>query len=139
MFDPALDAAYRNTDYWVADALVGPFAIRIGEVTIELEELLYETVEVEWTYLTACNPGSRRLASDENARRSSELAAMVRERGWRYFHGESVGCNGDWPPESSLLVLGVHEGKAIKLARRFGQNAVVVGRIGEAARLVWVG
>ncbi|MHA4899884.1 DUF3293 domain-containing protein [Enterococcus faecium] len=44
-----------------------------------------------------------------------------------------------WPPEASLLVLGVPAAEAEELGRRFGQVAVVVGERGGAGRLLWVG
>jgi hypothetical protein len=133
MSDPrgALDAAYRATDYRVEDAPGGPFVVRIGDVCAE--------VDGEWAFVTACNPGSVRLSDDENGRRMADLEAQVRKRGWRYHHGHGVGRDGNWPPEPSLLVVGIAETEALELAERFGQNAIVVGRGGEAARLAWTG
>jgi len=136
MPDPALDAAYRATDYRV-DGPRGPFVIRVGECNVDLEELLKDEVEFHWAYLSACNPGSVRLTDDENARRTQELRDLL-GRWWHYvYDGVSVGPDGGWP-EPSFLVLGMPEDEAVKIGRRFGQNAVVVGRIAEPARLVWV-
>jgi hypothetical protein len=137
MPDPDLDAAYRATDYRVEDAPNGPFVIRIGETSIEVAELLTDECEFDWAYLTACNPGSERLADDENARRTQELRDRLRCRWHHVFDGVSVGRDGGWR-EPSFLVLGMTEDQAIEVARRFGQNAVVVGRMAEPARLVWV-
>lgn len=39
-------------------------------------------------------------------------------------------------PERSLIILDISHGKAVSLARRFGQLAIVAGRRGEASRLV---
>lgn len=138
MPDPSLEAAYRSTDYRVEDAPGGPFAIRVGQACPELDRLLAEMGEADWAYVTACNPGSVRLADDENARRTAELEALVRAGGWRFFRGHGVGRDGGWPPEPSLLILGMVETEEIDLGRRFGQNAVVAGRVGQVARLVWV-
>jgi hypothetical protein len=137
MPDPALDAAYRATDYRVEDAPNGPFVIRIGEFSFDLEQLLFDEVEFDWAYLTACNPGSVRLTDDANARRTQELRDLLGRR-WHYVYGGvSVGRDGAWR-EPSFLILGMTADEAIKIGRRFGQNAVVVGRVGEPARLVWV-
>ncbi|HJZ58178.1 MAG TPA: DUF3293 domain-containing protein [Gemmataceae bacterium] len=131
MPDPSLEAAYLTTDYRVEDAPGGPFVIRIGEVSRELAGL-------EWAFVTACNPGSGRLPDAENAHRMAQLEAAMREGGWRYYHGAGVGRGGQWPPEPSLLIIGIREPEAIELARQFGQNAIVAGRAVGAARLVWV-
>jgi Protein of unknown function (DUF3293) len=127
-----LEAAYRATDYRVEDAPNGPFVIRIGEECPELTGL-------EWAFVTACNPGSVRLSEEDNNRRMGELEAAVRKGGWRYYHGHGVGRDGRWPPEPSLLIVGIREADAVELARWFGQNAIVVGEAGGEARLVWVG
>jgi hypothetical protein len=139
MTDPALEAAYRDTDYRVLDAAAGPFTIRIGEFSFELEVLMFEDCVFDWAFVTACNPGSRRLPADENARRMAELEKAVRAKGFYVHHGEGVGQAGKWPPEPSLLILGLSEARAVDLARHFGQNAIVAGRAGEPARLVWTG
>jgi hypothetical protein len=136
MPDPALDAAYRATDYWV-DGPNGPFVIRVGECNVNLEELLNDEVEFHWAYLTASNPGSVRLTDDENARRTRELRDLLGRRWHHVYDGVSVGRDGTWR-EPSFLVLGMTEGDAVEIGRRFGQNAVVVGRVAEPARLVWV-
>ncbi|HKB04492.1 MAG TPA: DUF3293 domain-containing protein [Gemmataceae bacterium] len=132
MQDPTLEAAYRATDYRVDDAPSGPFVIRIGEECPELAGL-------EWAFVTACNPGSVRLPEEENTRRMGELEAAVRKGGGRYHRGHGVGRDGQWSPEPSLLIVGIREADAVELARRFGQNAIIVGRAGGEARLVWVG
>ena len=54
------------------------------------------------------------------------------------FHGKGEGTSGGWRPEPSLLVLGVGETQAHEVGAAFGQKAVVVGRVGEPARLLWV-
>ncbi|MBO0699096.1 MAG: DUF3293 domain-containing protein [Zavarzinella sp.] len=127
-----LEAAYWATDYRVDDAPGGPFVIRIGECCDRL-------AGAEWAFVTACNPRSVCLSDEENARRTAELDAAVGERGWTVYRGHGVGRDGTWPPEPSLLIVGIAEADALGLAKRFGQNAIVAGRAGGPARLVWVG
>jgi hypothetical protein len=124
-----LEVAYGATDYRVEDAPSGPFVIRIGQVCADVNE--------EWAFVTACNPRSERLSDEKNSRRMAELEAVVQVGGWTYYHGQGIGSDGRWPAEPSLLVVGISEADAIALGKRFGQNAVVVGRVGEAARLAW--
>jgi hypothetical protein len=137
MPDPALDAAYRATDYRVEHAPNGPFVIRVGECSVDLEQLLIDEVAFDWAYLTACNPGSVPLPGEENCMRTIELREFLVSAGWKTYYGVSVSRDGTWR-EPSFLVLGMPEDEAIKIGRRFQQNAVVVGRMAEPARLVWV-
>ena len=138
MPDPAIESAYRATDYRVDDSPAGGFIIRVGELSPEADRLLTLHHRTEWAFVTACNPRSERRPDEENVRRMSELAGMLRAGGWAYYTGAGVGRDGTWPPEPSFLVVGISEAEARDLAGRFGQNATVAGRIGEPARLVWV-
>jgi hypothetical protein len=107
-------------------------------MNVDLEELLLEEVAVEWAFVTACNPRSVPLADEENLTRMNALREMLVARGLRFYSGVAVASDGNWR-ESSFLVLDLSEGDALRLAKRFGQNAFVAGRIAEPARLVWTG
>lgn len=136
--DPTLEAAYRATDYRVEDPAIGPFVIRIDEPCPEADRVLARVHKSEWTFLTACNPSSQRLTDVENAGRMARLQAVCVDRGWTPIVGAGVGRDGTWPPEPSVFIVGASEAEAVEVARSFGQNAIVAGRMGEPARLVWV-
>jgi hypothetical protein len=139
MSDPSLEAAYRDTDYWVDDAPSEPFAIQVDEINLELDVLLTELGEFIWAYITACNPASMRLSDEENAARMRQLELAVDPRGLFCFHGRGQGRDDDWPAEPSLLIVGESAiSDAIELARQFEQKAFVAGQLGEPARLVWI-
>lgn len=138
MADEGLQAAYEATDYWVDDSPVGPFCIRHGERNEALDRLLAAEDVRDWAYVTACNPQSRPLSDEENEGRMQALDQRMSERGFRCYRGRGVGSGGDWPAEASRLVLGIAEAEARGLGAEFGQNAIVVGKAGEAARVVWL-
>jgi Protein of unknown function (DUF3293) len=131
----SLDAAYRATVY-TAETPAGPVALRIGESNADLDRLLDARGVSSWAYVTAHNPGSRSAPSLENEACQRELRAAVAKTGFVFYEGAGVGHG--WPPEPSLLVLGISESDASALGRRFGQNAIVFGELGEPARLVWL-
>lgn len=131
-----LRSAYEATDYAVDEGPQGRFLIRCGSPSADVDALLDAVGTDAWAYVTACNPGSVPLSTTENAERMGRLAAEVRDRGLVHFAG--TGTGGDWPPEPSLLVLGLTEPDAVALGRGFGQLAVVVGRRGKPARLAWI-
>ncbi len=138
MTDPALDDAYRGTTYSVLMPEGSLLALRIGERSAPLDRLLAATGHDDWAFVTACNPRSTRLDALENAERMARLAETVQARGLRAIPGESRGDGGDWPAESSLLVLGIGEPDAIELGRLFDQHAIVAGSRGGPPRLVWI-
>lgn len=134
-----LRAAYEATAYQVDAGPQRRFAIRVGERSADVDELLAAAGVEAWAFITACNPRSVRLADAENAARMAGLVDVVRGRGLAFLPGAGAGDDPGWPAEPSLLILGIDETDAVALAREFDQLAIVVGRRGGPARLVWVG
>jgi len=138
MPDPELEAAYRSTSYSVIVPGREPISIRCGARCLPLDLLLAESRATNWAFITACNPRSTPLDDDANDERMMRLEMLVRGRGLNCFQGEGQADEGDWPPEPSLLVLGISEADAVAVAREFEQHAIVSGSRGGEARLVWV-
>lgn len=132
-----LRAAYETTAYRVDGGARGAIVIRCGERSDDLDALLVEAAADTWAFLTACNPRSVRLDPADNARRMDALRARVLALGLVHLPGAGVATAGDWPPEPSLLVVGILEDAAVALARAFDQHAIVAGSRGGPARLVW--
>ena len=130
-----LDAAYRATAYTVRTP-EGTFTLRVGQTSAELECILASRGCKTWAFVTAYNPGSVLVSAAENEARQRELRAEVAQIGHLFFEGTGVGA--EWPPEPSLLVIGMDEAGAAALGHRFGQMAVVVGEYGGPARLLWL-
>lgn len=128
-----LIAAYNSTTYHVATPAID---IRIGSTTAALDLLLEQYDASEWAFISAWNPMSvQQSAADNEATHRQLLAAVV---AFPHFEGEGIGEDGLWPPERSLLILGMGFERAVELGRQFRQQAVVVGEKGSVARLVWV-
>lgn len=102
----------------------------------ELDRLLTARGLRCWAYLTAHNPNSEAFAADENQRRHGRLETHVSARGYGAFPGEGVGDDQTWPPEASLLILGIPRSEAMALGLAHGQRAVVWGELGEPALLL---
>ena len=137
MPNPVLKQAYERTTYWVFPAPHQRFALRCGEVSAALDLLLNLAQCQQWAFITACNPQSVQLTSTENAVRMAHLAAVVEQGGWACLPGLGDGADGAWPPEESLRVRGLQAAEALALAGQFDQAALLLGGLGEPARLVW--
>jgi hypothetical protein len=133
-----LEAAYLASRYLVFVGLDRPWEIRCGSPSPDLDQLLDHHGVGDWAFLTACNPRSKRLPDDENRLRMAELQKALQSAGYIWLSGSGEGSEGSWPPEPSLLVLGIPLTKALQVAHSFDQHAIVAGRRGEPARLVWV-
>jgi hypothetical protein len=129
-----LESAYQATTYRVFSP---PIAIRTGAISDALDLLLSQHNVTQWAFISAWNPLSAPTSAAENDIAHQQL--LEAGAAYPHFEGAGIGDDGRWPPERSLLILGIGLAEAVELGRRFRQYAVVVGRKGEAARLVWVG
>lgn len=138
MHDTELEAAYRAAAYRCVAPTGERVSIRCGQPCEPLDRLLAEVGVEHWAFVTACNPRSRRLAAAANRARMAELEAVVRGRGFQCWPATGGDDSAAWPPEPSLLVLGMTEAEAVALGRGFQQNAVLIGSRGIPPRLAWV-
>jgi hypothetical protein len=135
---PALETAYRATAYCV-DLPAGGVCLRIGEASAALAAALAACGVSEWAILCAANPGSQTLSDAENAQRFGELHDALAALGYDGWLGVNLADAGDWPPEPSVCVPGLGRDEALRLAARFGQNAIVAGDARGVPALLWVG
>jgi len=131
-----LASAYRRTSYRARTPL-GEIRIRIGRRNPRLDRLLERCGMTHWGYVTAVNPRSREHSAAFNHTALADLESLLRGRGYPYFPGAGRGDDEQWPAEPSFLVLLPDDAQVGWLGRRFDQVAVVAGRRGEPARLVW--
>ncbi|WP_368640625.1 DUF3293 domain-containing protein [Castellaniella ginsengisoli] len=128
-----LDAAYRAAHYRIETA--PPLILRIGQA----HPALAARFPHGGVFLTACNPRSRRLRPAANARRMRALCRAVERAGHAWLPGRGLDPHGSWPDEPSLWMPGLPLESGLRLARRFGQNALVWCGPDTVARLVWTG
>jgi hypothetical protein len=110
-----------------------PIILRIGERNGTLERLLHRHRRRDWAFITACNPRSRLLTAWRNQQRQRRLARLFPLA----LVGAGIGEDPGWPAEESLCVFGLAAGRARRIARLFGQYAIVAGTRGGVARLIW--
>jgi hypothetical protein len=114
---PGLIAAYRTTTYSAPG-----LEVRIGRRVTGLDRTV--------VFLTAWNPGSRKMQEGWNRRMQASLrelipTALEGEGRFRRWH-------------EKMLLATIEKNRARVLARRFRQVAIVVAAPGQRARLVFV-
>ncbi len=135
--DPKLDAFYRATTF-AADLPDGELCIRVGQPHPRLDALLKNGGAETWAYITAWNPGSANLPPEKNDQRHTDLVQYLEAKGYRFFLGEGRPDEPGWNPERSVLVVGIEHEAAMRLGQGLKQYAIVIGRHGGVAELVWV-
>jgi len=132
--DPGTVEAYRETDYVVhADA---PITLKVGIANPGLLAMHKDRRVDSCTFITACNPGSRRLPDVDNAVRQDALAGELRLRSLPFIEGVGQHPSNRWRPEPSFLVLGLSLEAAKALGSRHEQNAIVWCGIDATPQLV---
>jgi len=119
---------------YVVHLASGAVTLRHGEFAPALNALLEESAP-NWAFITAWNPGSRRLSRPENERRQRELIRELSGR-YRLFPGAGMDDDNAWPAELSVLALGISQEEAMARGRAWGQLAILFGRRGERASVI---
>ena len=121
----ALPRAYRMTCYEVEG-----IEVRIGKRSTAMDGLLSSYGARDAVFLTAYNPYSRVMPAGWNQRMQLRLAEALRRR-------PVLAGRGSWRrwSEDHLLVFGDAR-PARRLARRYRQNAIVIVRHRQPARLM---
>jgi hypothetical protein len=131
-----LAEAYRMTTFRVL-APAGPIDIRVGQRCSQLDAVLHREGLHCWAFLTAWNPGARVLPAAENQQRHKALQHRLRALGVPVLPGSGIGDDPNWPPEDSLLAVGLDRPTAAAIAAEFDQDAIVVGDIGQRPEMLW--
>jgi len=120
----SLRDAYSVTHFVVAD-MHTPFVLRIGHASKPLAEL-YAQFGVDCAaFITAYNPYSEAAADEQNAAKQSELLQDLSDMGLACINGRGEDPSGEWPPEASVLVLGISKADAEHVGVTYRQNAIV--------------
>jgi len=120
MIPDELVQAYGQTDYVVLG--LREFTLRVGQRSVELQELYQSLGATSAAFITAWNPYSRQISAEENAQRNAELEVALKERGYTPFPAIGRDPSGKWPGEDSFFVLAIPPEIAATLCIQFEQN-----------------
>ncbi|WP_029923363.1 DUF3293 domain-containing protein [Nevskia soli] len=133
------EAAYRRTEYRV-ELQAGDLVLRVdSHQAADDERLRRESgVQTDWAIVTPCNPGSQPCGEAENTRLLEELNEIVQHLDLHCASSINRDPQAQWPDEPGFLLCDPPPGFAEELGRHFRQNAILVGTLGEAPRLLWL-
>ncbi len=133
--DQRLLKAYLSARYYIVRPSLN---IEVGKVSRPLDVFLMDNNAYDWAFITAWNPHSRILDQVENEARHHALMQNLIEARYTFCEGFGESLDGTWPAEKSLLVLDIPRIDAMRLGRRYEQNAILYGRLNQAAELIWL-
>lgn len=113
------------------------FTIKAAQTNTELDTFLRENREAKWAYITAWNTGAKQHSEEENAHFHQELIRYLQENHpkSRFFEGQGVPADDNWQAETSLFIFKLERDQALKIGKRFNQQAILWGNVGEVAEL----
>lgn len=132
-----LESAFRNTCYRVYLPQVVA-DIHVGSTNADLDQWLSKSGALSWAFVTACNPRAIALSVEENRLRHRDLQQRVQQLGWPVVAAEAIAQRADWLTEHGLLIAGIPYHDALRLAHAFDQYAIVAGKRGLPAQLLWI-
>ena len=123
MINPDLLKSYKLANYHV-DASPS-FILKIDIHSPELESIYKTSHKHTAAFITAFNPYSQELSTQENKDRNHKLEELIQSFHFDYIHGEGKCGDGDWDGEESFLIFGISENQASEIGKEFEQNAIV--------------
>lgn len=138
--DRNLIEAYSNTRYFTLLPQLddnGAF-IEIGKNPPALVQQLDMYGFNTYAFITAWNPGSVQQDTRLNQAANLALELDMHPHCRLLRRGEGIGSDPNWAPEESFLALDILPEKAVELARKYGQNAIVVWGKGGEPEIWWV-
>lgn len=107
----------------------------IGKQNPQLDTLLRQNQSSTYAYLTACNPFSSTLSTEENLVRHNALLKDVSDLGYTHLVGLSIPETGDWDPEICIFVFNMSRTVTRELCQKYDQDAALVGDWGSPPKL----
>ena len=127
-----------NVTYTTAEYVFNGFILKVGQRHPKFDLWLDEQGYLTYAFLTAYNPRSVLFSPAENTERLENLHELLRVGGLPFAPAEGRDPGGIWRAEAGVFLFDVPAGEVHELARVFGQNAVVEGKIDGVPFLVWV-
>ena len=123
--------AFLDTDYALRDGGVWR-VVRIGERHPGIEKL----AGANGVFITGWNPFGKRANDAANEARNRSMARILAARGYRTLPHQGISADGEWA-EDGFFVRDMRVATARRLARAFGQLAIVAIARGRKAELIW--
>lgn len=133
--DQRLVEAYLRTTYRV---LLPSFEIKIGEENVIFEKWLEEQNAEVFAVITAWNPRSKLLSEEENRLKNKDLEIELEKASRFVLPALNIPETNDWPPEESFFAFDISPDEAIRLGKKYEQNAIVWWEKGGVPELWWL-
>ena len=119
-----LHQAYASSAYVVTGS-PEPMVLQVGVRNQAAARLLLAQGLTSAVFVSAHNPWGQALSAEQNQARHRQLLADLSPH-WRLYEGFGVSPRGDWPAETSVLVMCDQADLHVQWMTTYQQNAVVL-------------
>lgn len=127
-------AAYEGSVFHVYSE--PQFTLSIGKTCPLADSVMAMFIAQTAIVITACNPFSNVLSSEENHRRNALLVHELTTMGYFIVNALGQDPKGEWPGEPGFFVMNIDKNTAAKLANKYQQNAIVWYELSGEAELM---
>lgn len=131
-----LEALYRATTYRVMTR-PAPIDLRLGRYSADISAVHALRGVSGSVLVSACNPRGRLCSAEANQAVHDRLIALLRARSEAFVPALGIPDSGDWPAETSVLILGADRRRACVWCRLLRQNAVLWIGADAVPQLCW--
>lgn len=119
----SLIEAYENTNYYIYHDT--EIIINIAKKNIDLINLFKDKNLISASIITAYNPFSKIMTEEQNLSAQLQLKKMIEDSNLSYLDAIGQDIKKEWPGEPSFFIENISKENAIKLGKKFNQNAIV--------------
>ncbi len=116
--------SYHHAIYRI-DTGPGSIALRIGQFSQPLSDLLNELKCTRAAIISAYNPYSQQLGYDENETAHRSLRKLLIHRSYPIIEGINLDPSGHWPVEKNFFAAGLDFDTAKFIGQKYSQNAIL--------------
>ena len=117
-------AAYLRTTYHL-DFPSNPIHLKVGEFSIELENIFRSKHIHCAAFITAYNPQGTQVSNQKNIESHTKLLNEIQKLSLEFIEGSGYEEGTDWPSEKSLFILDLSLDQTRRIGSLFEQDAVV--------------
>ena len=119
----SLIEAYENTNYYIYHDT--EITINIAKKNIDLINLFKDKNLISASIITAYNPFSKIMTEEQNLSAQLQLKKMIEDSNLSYLDAIGQDIKKEWLGEPSFFIENISKENAIKLGKKFNQNAIV--------------
>lgn len=132
-----LEKAYLETTYSVFIDN-NKYDIKIADPIPSIVDQLFDNEkEKSAVILTAWNPRSKALSSEDNKVRNNKLHSYLKNNKYTVYKALGQGNDASWPAEESFFIIDLNKADVEKIAVEYGQYAYVSLEAEKPASLVF--